>query len=742
MRGEGVSEDESSGSERRHKRRKPNPNHRMFQDDGPAATNAPPAAQSAFAAKMMAKMGYVEGQGLGATGKGRLAPIDAQMRPQGVGLGTVKEKSKQAKAEEKREAAFQGRVLEDSSEEERKRKKERKEKRKTGLQGAVGTPKPAKQKYRTAAEIEAAAEGLHIPNVLKSIIDATGQETRMLSSASGLMGVPNSMVPAETESMKLSRKAHQESVAFAEEWRDLQERKDFFATQQSELESSLLKAEDEESLMERLSTVVESLQVMSIGDDASWELVIGEIESVSQNADAGDNLDIQKVAVAVIHPLFKRSMQDWDPLENPQGVSPYLQRLQDILQTQTISDSKEIVLQNGDVSKSSRNKSTTPYETMIYTLWLPVIRTAVTSWDVYQPDQLIGVLESWQSILPPFILANVVDQLVEQRLASAISTWKPKRSRDSSNRSSSPQQWLFPWLQYLDEQHTNTRSSTGLMADVKRKLKSVFSTWDIGHGVFPGLQSWQAVFKFEMPQMLTRYILKNLAEYFVVHFDLDPADQTADQKMKPFEKVLEWVPYFPIDVIGQLFSDVFFKKWHNVLYMWLVGDPNHAEIMEWYQWWKNLIHESLPEGFNDLPMIKKSWEKGLTMINVALDAAERGLDVAAELHPIVFEESRQKNRLPSPQPAPPIQKHIETPTTFKDVVEDWCAENGLLMFPLREADLSTGLPLFRITASASGRGGAVLYLKGDVAWVRSNGVEKAFMPMALDDALVAKAEGR
>ena len=50
---------------------------------------------------MMAKMGHVEGQGLGASGKGRLAPIDVQQRPQGAGLGAVKEKTKQAKEEEK-----------------------------------------------------------------------------------------------------------------------------------------------------------------------------------------------------------------------------------------------------------------------------------------------------------------------------------------------------------------------------------------------------------------------------------------------------------------------------------------------------------------------------------------------------------------------------------------------------------------------------------------------------------------
>ena len=65
------------------------------------------------------------------------------------------------------------------------------------------------------------------------------------------------------------------------------------------------------------------------------------------------------------------------------------------------------------------------------------------------------------------------------------------------------------------------------------------------------------------------------------------------------------------------------------------------------------------------------------------------------------------------------------------------------MVPLREADLQTGLPLFRITASASGKGGVVVYLKGDVVWVRSTGAEnRTFLPMGLDEGLVTRAEGR
>lgn len=745
MKGAEFSE-EDSDSDHRSKRRKVNTMYSGFQNGGPTPTAASkPAPVNSFAAKMMAKMGYKEGEGLGATGKGRLAPIETQLRPQGAGLGAVKEKTKQAKADEKREAAFRGEVLEDSSEEERKRRRQQKEKSKSGGSGqqARSTAK-AKPKYRTAAEIEAAAEGLEIPNVLKSIIDATGQETRLLTSTAGLMSAQSLMVPQETESMKLSRMAQRESVAFADEWTALQNRKDHFDQQTLELQAAISQQKEERLALDALIDAIGNLQGKLSAGMADWESTMRDIELMSRSEEVKDSsLDLQEIAVAAIQPLFAQAMQEWNPLEDPESVSPHLSKLQHILLKPVQSSNMEVALPNGDAkSKSRSNKSTTHYETMIYTHWLPPIRSAINAWDVYNPDQLVAVIEAWQSLLPPFILANVLDNLIVHRLVAALNSFKPKRTRDSSNRNQSPHKWLFPWLQYLDEQHTNPRSSSGLMVDVKRKLKSALSTWDVSHGVFPGLEHWQPIFGSDLTHILVRHVLPHLAEYFTSNFDIDPSDQ----EMRPLQKIVQWTPYFSLDAIAQLFNDIFFKKWHNILYLWLTNTPDSGEIMQWYLWWKSQLAEMLPEGFNDLPIIKACFDKGLMIINVAIDAMESEADVAAALHPLVFEAPPKAQRTTQPTPAAPqISKPIENPTTFKDVVDDWCAENGLLMFPMREADVATGQPLFRITASASGKGGVVLYMKGDVVWARGKAgtaQSKAFMPMGLDESLAARAEGR
>ena len=712
----------------------------------------------------MAKMGYVEGQGLGATGRGRLAPIESQLRPQGAGLGAVKEKTKQAKEEEKREAAFRGEVIEDSSEEERKRRRKLKEKRISDAKGAVGTPRKAKPKYKTAADMEAAAEGLEVPNVLMSLIDATGQDTKLLTSTVGLMK-SQTMVPSETESSKIARRARRDLEAFTDEWTALTERKVYFEAQEAQLTEEI--EEDGESgedvrNIKSMIGMAEELRLdhdVDLDDSWRWETVTVKLESL-QRYSTGPSSPLHEIAVAALHPLFKRAMQQWEPLESSQestGGLLYLKRLQHILIPQQESNT-ELALQNGTSYSVPHTKATTHYETMIYSLWLPSMRSAITNdWDVYHDsDALINLLKAWRPVLPPFIWANIIDQLVATRLIDAVAAWKPRNPQKSHRNSSKPPHvWLFPWLQYLDEQHTDPKSSTGLLSEVKRTFKGVLSAWNLSNPLPTGLEEWRTVLQSELSHMLVRHLLPRLALHLSTNLVIDPRDQD----LTPLEDVLRWAPFFSLDTMAHLLVAEFFPKWHQTLYVWLTYEGvNYADVKSWYNWWKEeVLGQALSAGFNELPSVAGQWNKGLETMSQALDLLENGMDVSTHL-PSVSLDTLSGTPLSTPLASssgpPPASlvssttphsvkaSQIEEPITFKDVVEEWCAENGLLLFPLREADLQSGLPLFRITASASGRGGAVIYLKGDVVWVRGGTENRAFMPVGLDETLVAKAEGR
>src|SRR5699024_397627 len=77
-----------------------------------------------------------------------------------------------------------------------------------------------------------------------------------------------------------------------------------------------------------------------------------------------------------------------------------------------------------------QRQSTTPYETMIYTLWLPRVRSVVLNeWDVYEPTPATSLVEAWKDILPKFVYANLLDQVIVPKLSNAIKEWKPKSSK-------------------------------------------------------------------------------------------------------------------------------------------------------------------------------------------------------------------------------------------------------------------------------------------------------------------------
>lgn len=709
----------------------------MNDDDGGLneRQNTGPGAAGSFAARMMAKMGYKPGEGLGASGQGIVNPIDVKLRPQGVGLGAVREKTKQAKEEEHRAASLRGEVLLDSSDEEGSR-------RKADKQTRASIARKPKTRYRTAAEIEAEAVGLEVPTTLKFLVDLTGKE-KVLTSTAGLFLKGSSFV--DTDAIKIAERARRDLEAFADEWNGHREKDAFLGMRERVIDNEL---EGDQESIRRLQSLVEALQDLDVTDnpvlegDHTWKLLISKFESLGvEFADEIEEYGLAEIAVAAIHPLFRLAIDNWEPLRDHSSLPSQLRRLRDLLHLQTGSKDRALTLRDDYDKEERKARSTTAYETMIYTIWLPKVRSAIVNdWNVYRPSELIPLVDTWKDVLPPFIYANVLDQLVVQRLRAALAKWNPRLRQERESRASLPPHiWLFPWLPYLDAYHLDPKQPSGLVSEVKRKFRVVLDTWDLSGGVIDGLLQWKEILRDEFDKLFIRHLLPRLAMTLHNDFEINPADQN----LEPLRQVLQWKDLFRPKVLGQLLVAEFFPKWLEILHHWLTSEPNYEEVGQWFTWWKSQI----PVELNQVGSVAESWEKGLAMMNHALDL---GPKAATELpFPVLRYNDRSGQNMVTDRVNPkdllsstPRSRHEPDEATFRDVVESWCSQEDLLMVPLREAHSQTGLPLFRITASAHGRGGVLVYLKGDVVWAQGKGNKDLWEPIGLGESLVGRAEGK
>ncbi|QRW17181.1 Tuftelin-interacting protein 11 [Rhizoctonia solani] len=697
-----------------------------------------------FGARMLASMGWEAGTGLGANRQGIITPIESKLRPQKAGIAYkgFSEKTDQSKREAKRKAKMEGKAV-SSDEDEPSMGKKKKSKAKFGDDHREGAEKPAwkrpkkskiRVEHKTYEEIVRDAGVDTATAGVGQIIDATGAVLREVGSITEISGwAPTSDTTRLLEIRHNIRMivdlAKGDLDGLAREGRAINERKKWVDNEEKRLRGKVSEEADLIARLQRVHLVVDEISAKA--------------KAISQEPEPGSKLEeftpyfdqllmeysgeyeryrLDEIVVASIAPALRRVMAEWDPLRDPTAFTDIFRRWKKAFRLKQPSESTALI--TGDLMASTTGVSNqtqmTPYESLLWTVWLPRVRSSINNmWSATEPDSALALFDGWRDLLPPFIHDNVLDQLIIPKIQKAVSEWNPK------NAAQSLQAIVFPWLS-----HVGLRMED-LVGDAKRKVRSSLRGWKVGDGLPKDLIPWKDIFGTkDWDNVLLKYIVPKLSSTLREDFAVNPRSQD----LGPLHAVLEWAGIIRDSIIARVLEAEFFGKWLSTLHVWLTSKkPNFDEIVEWYQFWKKKV---FPEHLLEHSSVASGFERGLQLMNSAMAL---GPNAAAKLpkpdltrDPLtpgttVGGKSKVANGTVRPQPS-----HTAD-VSFRTIVDEFAAAHNLLLMPTQRTHERSRMPLYRVSNNASGKGGILVYLLDDVVWT---GEADDWKPVSLEEMVL------
>lgn len=225
---------------------------------------------------------------------------------------------------------------------------------------------------------------------------------------------------------------------------------------------------------------------------------------INEYAAEYEKYHLDEIVVAAIVPIVRRMVSTWNPLEDPAFFLATFRNWRRALKTneteqdpgtQLVSSFEPATTINtGDpyvnlldsqwitTYHSCSENPMTPFESLLWNIWLPKVRTAINNeWMSDEPRPAVKLFETWSPYLPAFIRDNLLDQLILPKVHKAVRDWNIRRSKVSL------QTIVFPWLPYVDQRLED------VVGDAKRKITSVLRAWTINESIPHELDAWREV---------------------------------------------------------------------------------------------------------------------------------------------------------------------------------------------------------------------------------------------------------
>ncbi|KAM9301513.1 tuftelin-interacting protein 11 [Gastrophryne carolinensis] len=661
--------------------------------------------------KLLQKMGYMPGRGLGKNAQGIVAPIEAKLRK---GKGAVG-----AYGSERTKQSLQDFPAVDSDEEEEQ--EFRKELSQWRKEPGGGKKRP-KYSYKTVEELKAKGKGGKAPMSAPQkemsqvkVIDMTGREQKVYYSYSQIAHKHN--IPGEAPQAAKDEKPQgfalpelehnlQLLIDMSEQEiiqndRQLQYEKDMVVNLSHELEklSEVLSREEKaiNNLSRVLQVVEECEQRMQLGcqnpltlDECAriFQMLQDKYYEEYKMSEKGD------LAIAIVYPMMKEYFRDWNPLRDATYGIDVMTKWKDLLE-------------EGHLSHSAQDVAMDPYHRLLWDAWVPFVRNIISQWQPRNCAPMVDFLDSWFHLVPVWILDNIFDQLIFPKLQTEVESWNPLTDTVPIHS------WIHPWLPLMKAR------LEPLYSPIRNKLANALQKWhpsDSSAKLI--LQPWKDVFT---PGSWEAFMMKNIVPKLgmsLSEFIINPHQQHMDV----FLWVMDWEGMLSLSSLVGLLEKQFFPKWLQVLCSWLGNDPNYEEITKWYLGWKSmfsdqiLAHPGIKERFNEaLDIMNRSvstnvgayMQPGARESIAYLTQTERRKDFQYE----AMQERRDAESI--------AQRGIGVPSApmnFKDLIQSKAEEHNIVFMPLI-GKRHEGKQLYNFNRIIIYIDRGVVYVQGEKTWV-------------------------